>query len=204
DRGSTRIGGGDPLVARPVAHRRDDLVERPAQIDRGRPGREQCRMGALDAIVRGVLAQREAHAVGGGRADQRPAADHHGGDRSRPARGRPEAPGLEAMRQPGLVDHADRPSVRLEPDRAPGFAVDLHESLMLRPSPYDGGARLYNLPPGTAPALPLPTNSEPCGSAPPPPPPPPPRGEGARRAPRDRAPAAVTPRPPPPHASPRP
>src|SRR5690242_21417809 len=34
------------------------------------------------------------------------------------------------MRQRGLVDHADRPTVRLQPDRAHRLAVDLHAALI--------------------------------------------------------------------------
>src|ERR1700685_4425895 len=34
--------------------------------------------------------------------------------------------GHQTMRQRRLIDHADRPAVRLEPDAAHGFAVDFH------------------------------------------------------------------------------
>ena len=44
------------------------------------------------------------------------------------------------MRQRRLVDHADRPAVRLEPDAAHGFAVDFHDC-----STYQISARLSML-----------------------------------------------------------
>ncbi len=120
------IGGGGPLGARPVAHRRHHLVERPFQIDRGRARGEQRRVSAIQRLVGGVGAQRKADPVGRGRADQRRAADHHGADRMRRLVERGEARGDETMRQRRLIDHADRPAVRLEPDAAHGFAVDFH------------------------------------------------------------------------------
>ena len=76
--------------------------------------------------------QRKAHAVGRRRADQRRAAHLHGADRVRGVRERRQPQRGETMRQQGLVDHADRPAVRLDPDGAGMSAVDLHASLITR------------------------------------------------------------------------
>ena len=96
----------------------DHLVERPAQIDRGRPRRGEHGAGALEIFVGGVGAQREAQAVGRRRPDQRRAAHLHATDRVRGLVKRREPQGREAVRQHGLIDDADRPAVRLEPDAA--------------------------------------------------------------------------------------
>src|SRR3546814_11051516 len=37
-----------------------------------------------------------------------------------------QAGGDEVMRQPGLVDDADRPTIVVDPDRAVRYALDLH------------------------------------------------------------------------------
>src|SRR5208283_1133636 len=121
------IGRGGALGARPVAHCRHHLLERPFQIDRRRPRGDQRGVGALQRFVGGVLAQRQTHAIGRGRADQRRAADHHGADGMRGILQRLKSGRGEAMRQRRLIDHADRPAVRLDPDAAHGLAVDLHE-----------------------------------------------------------------------------
>ena len=78
DLGGAAIGGGEPLLARAVAHRRRHLIERPSEVDRGRTGGEQHRPRALERFVGGIGAQRQAHAVGGRRPDQRRAPHLHG------------------------------------------------------------------------------------------------------------------------------
>ena len=72
----------DALGARPVAHRRRHLIERPFEIDRGRPRRQQLGIGALEIVVGGIRPQRQPHAVGRGRPDQRRAAHLHRFDRA--------------------------------------------------------------------------------------------------------------------------
>jgi hypothetical protein len=51
DFGGPAIGGSDAFFARTIADRCHRLVERPFQIDRGRPGREQLGAGALQRLV---------------------------------------------------------------------------------------------------------------------------------------------------------
>ena len=73
---------------------------------------------ALERLVGRVGAQRQADAVGRRRPDQRRAAHLHGRDGARGVVERRQPDGGEAMRQQGLVDHADRPAVGLQPDAA--------------------------------------------------------------------------------------
>src|SRR5258708_24427084 len=68
----------------------------------------------------------ERHAISSGCADQRRAAHQHGTDRLGRIRGACDPRDREFMRQPPLVDRADRPAVVLEPDAAKMAAVDLH------------------------------------------------------------------------------
>ena len=125
--GGAFVGGRDALVARQVADGVAHLIERPAQVDGGGPLRRQQGNGAIDRLVGGVGAQRQADAVGGRGPDQRRAAHLHGLDR----RGRVlhglERHDRQLVRQPGLVDDLDRPPVRRQPDRAPRLALDVHD-----------------------------------------------------------------------------
>ena len=124
DFGGATVGGRSPLRARAVADHGHDLVERPFEVDRGGPGGQQHRIGALQRLVGRVLTQRQRHAIGSRRPDQRRAANHHGADGVGRLRERRQPCGEEPMRQRGLVDHPDRPPIRLEPDGAHGFAAD--------------------------------------------------------------------------------
>ena len=90
----------------------------------------QRRIGALQVFVGGVGAQREAQAVGRGRADQRRAAHLHRPDGVRGVVQRRQPQRREAVRQRSLVDGADRPAVGFEPDRTGGLAVDLHVAVI--------------------------------------------------------------------------
>src|SRR5262249_43065902 len=120
------VGGGGAWGGGGVAHHRHDLVERPAQVDRGRAGGEQRRVGALERGVGGIGAQRERHAVGGGCTDQRRAAHLHGGDRAHGVVDRRQPHCGETVWRRRLVDDANGHPVGLEPDRAHGLAVDFH------------------------------------------------------------------------------
>jgi hypothetical protein len=124
------------LAAPLRSERRDrgaDLVERVAQVDGGRPARQQRAIGALQRVVAPRTPERQRQAVSRGRADQRRAAHHHGLDRS----DRPveilDPLRREAMRQQRLVDHFDRRPVRRRPDRAIGAPVHLHRLDPRRP-----------------------------------------------------------------------
>ena len=126
DRGRARIGRGDARGLGEPVDRGADLVEPPFEVDRGRPRGKQRRIGALERGIGGIGAQRQAQPIGGGRPDQRRAAHLHGADGGDRVVQRHEPRGDEFMRQPGLVDDADRPAVVLEPNGAQVLAVDLH------------------------------------------------------------------------------
>jgi hypothetical protein len=122
------VRGGDAILARAVAHRRQHLVQRPLQVDRGRPRGEQERTGAFQRRVGRILAQRQRDAVGRDRADQRCTAHLHRPDRMRGILDGRKPDRDIAMRQPGLIDGADGP-IGLDPDRARVLSVDLHVRL---------------------------------------------------------------------------
>ncbi len=115
-----------PLVARPVAHGRQHFVERPFQIDRGRPRGEERGISIFQRFVRCVRPQGEPHAIGRGGADQRRTAHLHGPDRAGGIVETGKADGDKAMRQLGLVDNADACAVAFDPDGAHLLAVDFH------------------------------------------------------------------------------
>ena len=95
------------LGARPVAHRGHHLVERPFEIDRGRPRGGERGAGALEIFVGGIRAQRQPHAIGRGGTNQRRAAHLHRFDGVHGVGQRLEPHGGEAVRQQRLVDDAD-------------------------------------------------------------------------------------------------
>ncbi len=130
DFGGARVGRRDPFAARPVAHRRHDLVERPFQVDRGRARRHQKAIRELKRLVGGIILQRKAHSVRRDRPDQRRAAGLHRGNGMGGIGKRDEPQGRECVGQPGLVDDPDGPAVGLEPDAAPVFSVDQHGTLV--------------------------------------------------------------------------
>ncbi len=123
-----RISRSDALAARAIADGLGHLVERPPQVDRGRTGRGKSGAGAVEGLIGGIGVQRQAHAIGGGGADERRAAHHHALDRpcGLIERGQPRAD--EPVRQPGLIDHADRPAIGLEPNGAPRLSVNFHDN----------------------------------------------------------------------------
>ena len=69
DLGCAPVGGRDALEVRQVLHAEPHLLQRPAQVDRGRAllGQEFDR--PIDGLVRGILADRHGEAVGGRGAD---------------------------------------------------------------------------------------------------------------------------------------
>ncbi len=106
-----------------VAQPRQLAVERPAQIDGGRPGFAHRLAHRLQPAR--ILAHGESHAVRRDGADQRRAAHAHGANRLRrllPC-GEPQLHHLPG--QAGLVEDADG-AVRVAPDAAPQLAVDAH------------------------------------------------------------------------------
>ena len=126
DLGGAGVSCGDALVAWLVAHGLLHLLERPAEIDRGGAGGGEDLASPLQRFIRSVAPERERHAVGGGRPDQRRASDLHGGDGARRILQRAQRHGLEHMRQLGLIDDLDRPAVVIEPDGAVMLSVDVH------------------------------------------------------------------------------
>ena len=81
--GGAAIGGGNARPARPIAHRRHHLVERPFEVNGGWPRSDEGCIGALDCLVRGVRLERKRDAIGRRRPDQRRAAHLHRLDRAR-------------------------------------------------------------------------------------------------------------------------
>ena len=130
DRGRLGIGARDPFAAWPIAHRRLHPVERPAQIDRGRPGAAQPCTRLVQRLIRGIGEQGEADAIGGGRADKRCPAHLHGLNRDRRRLEIAQSDDAELVRQQRLVDDRDRAAIGLDPDGAPVCAVYPHAPLL--------------------------------------------------------------------------
>ena len=78
-----RPGDRGALLARMVAQHVAHALQRPAQIDRGRPRLGEHVVRAVERLVRRILAHRERDAVSRRRADQRRAAHDHRLDRVR-------------------------------------------------------------------------------------------------------------------------
>ena len=143
DLGRAAIGGRSAPALRQQAQGAAHLVERPSQVDGGRPRRLEPGIGRLQARIRGVGAHRQRNAIGGGRADQRRAAHQHVADRPRGVLRRLQRHGDELEWQPRLVDDADPPSIRFQPDRAPCLAVNTHSV----PSPRNRRGKMSILQP---------------------------------------------------------
>jgi hypothetical protein len=163
DLGRADVGSGEALLARQIADGVAHLVERPAQVDGGRTLRRQQLDGGVERLVRGVRAQGQAHAVGGGGTDQRSSAHLHGLDGAGSVFERLERDDLQLVRQPGLVDDLDGPAVFRQPDRAIGLALDVHVfNPALAPVPRavcgasrsarKRGTRAHTIPHGAAPS----------------------------------------------------
>jgi hypothetical protein len=93
-------------------------VERPAQIDRGRPRAREPPDRMIERRVVGACVHRNGEAPGRRRADQRRAAHLHVGDGARGLLEIRQAGDDEFMRQARLVDDLDRRAVVDGPDRA--------------------------------------------------------------------------------------
>ena len=116
DRRRAPVSCGDALGGREGAHRLDHLVQRPAQVDRRRPGGEEHVIGVFEGGIGGLGAQPQGHAVS--RRWRRSAARRAPPcvAMARAASSRPGKPhGCEFVRQSGLVDDADRYAHRPRP-----------------------------------------------------------------------------------------
>ena len=128
DRGSFRISDALAFGGRRVAQPGQHPLDRPAQIDRGRPRLRQHRRVALQRHRRRILPQAETQPVRRRGPDQRRAAHLHGTDGMRRLRHVGQPHDLQRPRQLGLVDDADRPAVvRIDPDGSVWHSVDTHE-----------------------------------------------------------------------------
>ena len=94
------------------------LVERPAQVDRGRARFVQAVPDHVECGVGGIVGHLDGDAVGGRHADQRRAAHPHVADRRGDALDRADRLDAERMRQPALVDDVDGAAVLVQPDGA--------------------------------------------------------------------------------------
>ena len=104
---ASRIGGGGARLRGERAQMRAHRVQRPAQVDRGRPRRGELLMRGVERSVARILAHGEREPVGRRRADQRRAAHPHVADRGRRLVDAAQRRDPELMRQPALVDDVD-------------------------------------------------------------------------------------------------
>ena len=96
-----------PFRSRQSGHLQSDAVERPAQIDRRRPGGEQQCVRRRKSARRRIGAQRQRKAVGRGRADQRRATHLHRPDGVRSIGCGGELDGRTGLRQARLIEDLD-------------------------------------------------------------------------------------------------
>src|SRR5690606_38480868 len=138
---SAGIGGSEALAAGAVAQGSPHLLERPAQVHRRRPGREQHLAGAVERLVAVVLAQRQADAVGRRGTDQRRPAYQHGTNGVRGLVPAAQRHAREGVRQLRLIDDVHRPAVVVQPDGPVGPAVNLHGHILESRPRWDQPAR---------------------------------------------------------------
>ena len=123
--GGAAIGGLGAGLGRKRLQDARHLIQRPFQVDRGRPGFVQHLPCFLQRDVRGIGGHLHRDAIGRRRPDQRRAAHPHVADRVGKILTVDQGNDAKLMRQPALVDDAHL-SRRFAPDGAVGLAVDLH------------------------------------------------------------------------------
>jgi glutathione peroxidase-family protein len=100
--------------------------ERPAQVDRGGPGRRQLHACTIQMRVAGILGHRQCYAVCGSGADQRRAADPHRADRFDRVVEACQRVCCKRMGQARLIDDPGEALLRISPDAAVRYSVDFH------------------------------------------------------------------------------
>ena len=128
DLAGAAIGGRHAFARRQRQKRLAHAVQPPAQIDRRRPRRCKKPVRALEVLIARIGPHGERHSIGARRPDQRRAAHQHVANGALGILHARQHRGAERMRQLRLVDDADGPAIRLDPDRAIGNAADLHDS----------------------------------------------------------------------------
>ena len=129
--GRAGISGLGATSGRKRLERLAHLVQRPAQVDRGRPRRVQRLPGRVEGCIGRVVAHLQRDPVGRRHADQGCAAHPHVADRGRHLGHRVQRHDTELVRQPALVDDVDRASVLVQPDGSEMAFADLHVSVSL-------------------------------------------------------------------------
>ena len=133
--------GGDVLFGEPVGHGKRRIgplglrqagnlaphdVERPAQIDRRRPRRQQPVVRGGKARIGRITVERNGQPIGAADADQRRAAHGQRADRLGNLVLAGEVAEGETVRQHRLVEHGDAALARLAEDRSVGASGDFH------------------------------------------------------------------------------
>ena len=128
------IGFGPGRIAarerRQRAQHAQHTLDRPRQVDRGRPRLAQQVGTVLERAVARVVVHLQGDPVGRAGADQRRAAHPHLADRGEHRLRRIEARAQQPVRQRALVDDFDAVSRRQRADRAHRNAADLHRRLI--------------------------------------------------------------------------
>ena len=101
------VGGGGARLRSERPETRARRVQRPAQVDRGRPGRRKLVPRGGERRVARILAHGEREPVSRRRPDQRRAANPHVADRRRSVGDAAQGRDAKLMRQPALVDDID-------------------------------------------------------------------------------------------------
>ena len=115
-----------PLFGRQRLHQLPHPLQRPTQIHRRGPRGIQLFKRIRQSSIRWVVLQRQHQAIGTGDPDQWRSPHHHGANGLSGLRTAAQGSRCKAMGQQGLINHAHRAAVGLEPNRAPGLAINLH------------------------------------------------------------------------------
>ena len=130
DRRGLRLGRLGPLGRRQRLHLGPHPLQGPVQVDRRGPGGIELLKGRRQGAIAGVGLQGQHQPIGTGHADQRRSAHHHRAYRICRVSTVAQGARRELVGQQGLIDNANRVGarmpIRLQPDRAPGLAVDVH------------------------------------------------------------------------------
>ena len=126
DRRGLQPGCLGPLGRRQLPHLGPHPLQGPAQVDRRGPGGIELLKGRRQGGVARVRLQGQHQPVGARHADQRRPAHHHRADRISRLSAAAQGARRELVGQQGLIDHPHCAAIWLQPDRAPGLAVDIH------------------------------------------------------------------------------
>jgi hypothetical protein len=104
-------------------------IDRPLQIDGGRPGSRENGARRIEVRIRSVGAHGERQSIGRRHADERRATHLHRFDGVRRLKNSIDGENYEFVRQPRLIDHFDGLGAAVQPNGSKRLAFDPHSCL---------------------------------------------------------------------------